>query len=62
MYLMTADADLVRTDGPVIAIAGSGRGADTAAVLKPANAQDFFDLRFLEIICMPSPGHPHGLG
>ncbi len=58
MALMAADAGLVRTDEPVIAIAGSGRGADTAAILKPANAQTFFDLRFLEIICMPSPGHP----
>jgi hypothetical protein len=56
--LMAADAGLVRTDEPVIAIAGTGRGADTAAVLKPANAQTFFDLRFLEIICMPAPGHP----
>jgi hypothetical protein len=58
MCLMAADAGLVRTDEAVIAIAGTGRGADTAAVLKPANAQAFFDLRFLEIICMPSPGHP----
>jgi hypothetical protein len=58
MALMAADAGLVRTDVPVIAIAGTGRGADTAAILKPANAQTFFDLRFLEIICMPSPGHP----
>ena len=58
MCLMAADAGLVRTDEPAIAIAGTGRGADTAVVLKPANAQDFFDLRFLEIICMPAPGHP----
>jgi hypothetical protein len=56
--LMAADAGLVRTDEPLIAIAGTGRGADTAAILKPTNAQTFFDLRFLEIICMPSPGHP----
>lgn len=56
MALMAADAGLVRTDEPLIAIAGTGRGADTAVVLKAANAQDFFDLRFLEIICMPSPG------
>jgi hypothetical protein len=56
--LMAADAGLVRTNEPVIAIAGTGHGADTAAVLKPANAQAFFDLRFLEIVCMPSPGHP----
>jgi hypothetical protein len=58
MCLMAADAGLVRTDELVIAIAGTGRGADTAAILKPANAQTFFDLRFLEIICMPAPGHP----
>ena len=56
--LMAADAGLVCTADPVIAIAGTGCGADTAVVLKPANAQTFFDLKFLEIICMPSPGHP----
>ena len=56
--LMAADAGLVRTDEPVIAVAGTGRGADTAAILKPANAQTFFDLRFVEIICMPAPAHP----
>jgi hypothetical protein len=60
MCLMAADAGLVRTDEAVIAVAGTGRGADTAAVLKPTNAQSFFDLRFLEIICMPAPGHPGG--
>jgi hypothetical protein len=58
LALMAADAGLVRTDEPVISVAGSGRGADTAVVLKPANAQTFFDLRFLEIVCMPAPGHP----
>jgi hypothetical protein len=59
--LMAADAGLVRTDEPVIAVAGTGRGADTAVILKPANAQAFFDLRFLEIICMPSPFAAHHL-
>ena len=58
MALMAADAGLVRTDELVLAIAGTGRGADTAVILKPANAQTFFDLRFQEIICMPAPGHP----
>jgi hypothetical protein len=58
MALMAADAGLVRTAEPLIAIAGSGYGADTAAVIKPTNAQTFFDLQFLEIICMPSPEHP----
>jgi hypothetical protein len=58
MALMAADAGLVRTDEAVIAVAGTGRGADTAVILKPSNAQTFFDLRFLELICMPAPGHP----
>lgn len=58
MAMMAADAGLIRTDTPVMAIAGSGRGADTAAVVLPANAQTFFDLKFLEIICRPSPEHP----
>ena len=56
--LMAADAGLVRTDEPAIAIAGTKQGADTAVVLQPTHAQTFFDLRFLEIICMPAPGHP----
>jgi hypothetical protein len=56
--LMAADAGLVRTDVPVLAIAGSGGGADTAAILLPTNAQTFFDLKILEIICRPSPEHP----
>jgi hypothetical protein len=51
--LMAADAGLIRTDEPVLAIAGTGRGADTAVVLKAANAQDFFDLRINEILCKP---------
>jgi hypothetical protein len=58
MALMAADAGLVRSADPVVAIAGTGRGADTAVVIRPTNAQTFFDLEFLEIICMPSAGHP----
>jgi hypothetical protein len=51
--LMAADAGLVRTDSEVICIAGTGHGADTAVVLQPANAQDFFNIRIKEIICKP---------
>ncbi|MCR4407323.1 MAG: hypothetical protein NUW24_10440 [Anaerolineae bacterium] len=56
--LMAADAGLVRTDEPCIAIAGTGRGADTALVILPTNAQTFFDLRVLEFLCLPAPRHP----
>ncbi len=58
MALMAADAGLIRTDKPVMVIAGTGRGADTAAVVLPTNAQNFFDLKILEIVCRPSPEHP----
>ena len=53
IVLMAADAGLVRTDEEVISIAGTGRGADTAVVLKPVNTVDFFDLRIKEILCKP---------
>ena len=51
--LMAADAGLVRTDEDVVVIAGTGRGADTAVVLKPVNTSDFFDIRVREILCKP---------
>jgi hypothetical protein len=54
--LMAADAGLARTDETCVAIAGTGRGADTAAVLIPANAQTFFDLKILEILAKPRIG------
>jgi len=64
MALMAADAGLVRTDeaasshvrSGVIGIAGTGKGADTAVVLKPANVQAFFDLKVLEVLCKPRLG------
>jgi hypothetical protein len=58
--MMAADAGLVRTDEPAIAIAGTGRGADTALVLRPANAQTFFDMRIMEILCKPRLDLPKG--
>ena len=51
--LMAADSGLVRTDEDVIAIAGTGRGADTAIVLKPVHTQSFFDLKVREVLCKP---------
>jgi len=51
--MMAADAGLVRTDEEVIAIAGTGKGSDTAVVLTPVNSQNFFDLKVKEILCKP---------
>jgi len=51
--VMAADAGLIRVDEDVITIAGTGRGADYAVVVRPVNSADFFDLRIKEIICKP---------
>ncbi|MFQ6084075.1 MAG: pyruvate kinase alpha/beta domain-containing protein [Candidatus Aminicenantia bacterium] len=51
--LMAADAGLIRTDEPCIALGGTSWGVDTAIVLRPANAQTFFDIRIMEILCKP---------
>ena len=51
--LMAADAGLVSPQREIIACGGTGHGLDTALVLRPTHAQDFFDLEVLEIICKP---------
>ncbi|OGD38777.1 MAG: hypothetical protein A2V45_10625 [Candidatus Aminicenantes bacterium RBG_19FT_COMBO_58_17] len=51
--LMAADAGLISTREPCISIGGSGSGVDTALLLRPANAQTFFDLRVLEVLAKP---------
>lgn len=51
--VMATDAGLISIDKDVIAIAGTGRGADTALVIKPANASAFFDLKIRETIAKP---------
>ena len=51
--VMAADAGLVKVGEPCVAIAGTGKGADTAVVLTPVNVQNFFDIRIHEILCKP---------
>ena len=52
--LMAADAGLMPTDQDVVAIGGTGTGADTALRIKPANAARLFDLKIREVIAKPS--------
>jgi hypothetical protein len=54
LALMAADAGLVRTDEDIISIGGTGKGADTALLLQPANSFHFFDLKVKEVICKPA--------
>jgi len=58
IVMMAADAGLVETGKPVIAVAGTHRRADSAGVVVPENSDNFFDLKVPEIICMPAPAHP----
>jgi hypothetical protein len=51
--LMAADAGLLPTSDTCIAIGGTAEGADTAILLKPANAQNFFDMRIMEFLAKP---------
>lgn len=51
--LMAADAGLIPVDKDVIAIAGTGRGADTALRIQPANTGRFFNLKIKEVIAKP---------
>jgi len=52
--VMAADADLIPTDRDIICVGGTGRGADTAVVLRPAHMNRFFDLRVRAVLCKPS--------
>jgi len=51
--MMAADAAAIPVDQDVVAVGGTSRGADTAIVVRPANAQRFFDVKVREIIGMP---------
>ena len=56
LTVMASDAGLLDMNSEIIAIGGSGSGADTALVIKPAHTQNFLDLKILEIICKPREG------
>lgn len=50
---MALDAGLIPYGESIIAVGGSGRGADSAIVMKPAHANDILRTRIEEIICKP---------
>jgi hypothetical protein len=54
--LMAADAGFIscEKEKSVLAIAGTGRGADTVAVIQPAYTANFLDLRVKQILCKPT--------
>jgi hypothetical protein len=53
IVLMATDAGLLASGEKVIAIAGTGRGSDTALVMQAASTQHFRRLKVSEILCKP---------
>lgn len=53
IVLMATDAGLVKVGEEVIAMAGTGRGSDTALVMQASSTQNFKKLRIQEILCKP---------
>lgn len=51
--MMAADAGLIPVDKDVICIAGTGRGADTAWSIQPANTNTFAELKMKVCLCKP---------
>jgi len=51
--VMAADAGAIPAGKDVICVGGSGRGADTAVVLRAAHMNAFFDTTIREILCWP---------
>jgi len=57
IVMMATDAGVIPAGEDVVAIAGTGEGADTAIIIKSCHAELFFDkekgIEFREIIAMP---------
>jgi hypothetical protein len=53
IVMMAADAGLIPEGEEVLAVAGTGRGADTVMVLRSAPSKRFLDLKVLEILTKP---------
>jgi hypothetical protein len=56
---VAVEVAIMATDGgalsgnDIVAIGGTGKGADTALILKPANQSHLFDMRIREVVCKP---------
>ncbi len=51
--MMAMDAGAVEYGRPVVAVAGTSRGADTALILTPAYTADFLSTRIHTFLCKP---------
>jgi len=53
IVLMATDAGHVKSGEKIVAIAGTGRGSDTALIVQAASSQHLKKLRVNEILCKP---------
>lgn len=53
IVLMATDAGHLKPGEKILAIAGTGRGSDTALVMQAASSQNLKNLRVNEILCKP---------
>lgn len=51
--VMAIDAGIIPYGEEIIAIGGSGKGADTALIMLPSHANNILDNKITEIICKP---------
>ena len=52
--IMAAEHGFVTPKNTVVAVGGSGHGADTALVMKPVFAANMFQARIKTLLCMPA--------
>jgi len=52
--VMAAEAGFVTPDEEDVVVGGSGTGADTAVIMKPAYAASMFETKFKAVLCMPA--------
>jgi len=53
IVMMATDAGLIPENEEVLSVAGTGRGADTVAVLRASTSKRFLNLKVLEILAKP---------
>ncbi len=51
--VMAAEHGHITPDEEVVVVAGSGHGADTAVVIRPAFASNIFETKIRALLCMP---------
>jgi hypothetical protein len=51
--IMAAEAGYITPDEDIVAVGGSGTGADTAVLIRSGYAASLFDTRIKAVLCMP---------